>query len=190
MSSTITYTHSITLNPGEAFTLPPNSNVIFTTDNDGLESICTELPDEALTCYGVVTFAQYSDNDGQRDAVEENSTYITGIEINNVTTDFVTPQLLYNPAGVISELITIGIYPMLVDLCVNPSENSSREAVKVIYQFRTLPSIAKNMNFVGSTDAPDQAGIPSALIKYPVIPYTTIGAQGHEPLCLDCPEIT
>lgn len=46
-----TFTHAITLNPGETFTLPPNSQILFSTDPTGLESVCTTIPDTELKCY-------------------------------------------------------------------------------------------------------------------------------------------
>lgn len=46
-----TYTHSVTINPGEVFTLPPNSQILFTTDPTGLESVCAPIPTATLKCY-------------------------------------------------------------------------------------------------------------------------------------------
>ena len=51
MATIKTFTHSITINPGEVFTLPPNSEILFATDPSGLESVCVTIPETELKCY-------------------------------------------------------------------------------------------------------------------------------------------
>lgn len=48
-----TFTHTITLNPGETFSLPINSQILFASDPSGLESVCTTIPTTELKCYNI-----------------------------------------------------------------------------------------------------------------------------------------
>lgn len=53
MAQIKTFTHTVTINPGETFTLPPNATILFTTDGAGLESVCATIPQEDLKCYAI-----------------------------------------------------------------------------------------------------------------------------------------
>jgi hypothetical protein len=48
-----TITKAITLKPGESFTLPPGSELLFTSDGTGLSSDCQIPPDQQFSCFGI-----------------------------------------------------------------------------------------------------------------------------------------
>ena len=155
MAAFNTYTHSITINPGEQFTLPEGSTILFTTDNAGLESVCVDLPTEDLVCYGVVTFAQLPDDDGATDVIEADDVRIIGIERNGVRFDFASSKLITDVAGIFEEIDTLGLGALFVDKCSDINIEGSRETLKVIHLFKTIPSFANNLKFVATGPAPD-----------------------------------
>lgn len=188
MATITTYTHSYTLNPGESFTLPPGSNILFTTDNAGLETVCAELPEEDLACFGVVTFAQLPDDDGRTDVIEADDVKIIGLEKNGTSYNFANEKLITDISGIFQEIDTLGFGPLFVDRCTNTYIESNRETLKVIHLFKTIPSFANNLKFVAKGPIPDPNSIANGYYIFPVIPLSEIESQNHSPLCLDCTE--
>lgn len=182
MATVTTYTHSITLNPGESFTLPSNSKILFTTDNSGLESVCADLPDENLACFGFVAFAQIPNDDGQKDIIEADDVLIVGVEFNGIRYDFPTPKGVADTVGVYEQLDLLGYGLMMVNKQNVFSLEFPRESVKNIFQFQTLPSIANKLRIIAQGPVPDPDAIAGAYYYFPVITYQELVDQQHSNL--------
>lgn len=59
-----TSTHTITLQPGEAFTLPPNATLVFVSDPDSISTDCVDVPETTYVCGYFAYVRDDDDNDG------------------------------------------------------------------------------------------------------------------------------
>lgn len=182
MATVTTYTHSITLNPGESFTLPANSKILFTTDNTGLESVCADLPEESLACYGFVAFGQFPDDDGRTDVIETDDVRIVGVEYNGTRYNFTNEKLLTDGVGVYAELDALGYGLAMTNKQTVLSMDNTREVIKMIYQFQTLPSIATKLRIIAQGPVPDPDAIAGGYYYFPVITYQELVDQQHSNL--------
>lgn len=48
-----TIAKSVTLKPGESFTLPPGAELLYTSDSNALSSDCTIPPDQEFSCFAI-----------------------------------------------------------------------------------------------------------------------------------------
>lgn len=73
-NTTVTSTHTVTLQPGERFVIPDGATILVVSDPDSLESDCIDIP---LTTYKCWKFL-WEDDDGDN---AHNDTYFTGIKL-------------------------------------------------------------------------------------------------------------
>lgn len=59
-----TIVKTVTIEPGESFTLPPGAELIYTSDNSGLTSDCVLPPEQDLNCYIFSVTVDNDDNTG------------------------------------------------------------------------------------------------------------------------------
>lgn len=61
-ASTTTVTKTVTLVPGESFTLPPGGELIYTSDNNSISSDCPLPPTQTRSCYIFTVTVDADDN--------------------------------------------------------------------------------------------------------------------------------
>lgn len=164
-----TYTHSTVINPGESFVLPPGSKLLYTTDNDGLESVCAELPTEELGCY-IATIGSWAENSGSITDTgfwEGNSAgeghQILGLEIDNTQYLFGTsiksiPGNLtgqFDMNGVVAPAIK-ALHGLIADangsVLNEPSPGSLGVSINYL-QIQTLPSMINKIKLIVKSKA-------------------------------------
>ena len=123
MASTTTLYKSITLQPGEMFTLPPGGELLGATSSDELESTC-DLPElEELDCY-VASLATLSISQSGSDTVfwghDESDTgaaQILGFTLSDVPTLFTTPYRNEDPSIYLDMRFSVNtIFNMLAEM--------------------------------------------------------------------------
>lgn len=189
----VTYTHTITLNPGEQFTVPPGGKILFTTDNAGLESVCAELPTEELACYGFILIAATGVNGGETEVFEDTQIKYLGVNLNGEYYPFAAP-VGYGSAGTIPDptptvplvdaLQALPFGSMFIEPCVSSSDDTSRQSLKHYIIFKTTPSIGDNIEVVAQTSSPNNgSGIPQVQFIVPGKTYASIVSEGNNNVC-------
>jgi hypothetical protein len=101
-----TVTRSITLSPGETFTLPPSSEIIFVSDSDNITTNCVDLPDSSSYKCGYFKYLQ----DAIADGGQPNYDTVVQFEVGAT----VLPVGLTVPSATAPDINTVVAQPALI----------------------------------------------------------------------------
>jgi len=185
---TCTY-HTVTLQPGEQFNLPPGAVIVSVTDPGAITSInnCANLDNvETILCFGT-TFGDANEGSGGQTPVY-NDVNIYGVTVNGINYPFSSSVLTTgsSPAAILAALNETSFGALFSDCDTSLSSDSNRGNVLYV-SFKTIPSIVQDFFFYGIGTG-QVSGTPSSSvpIAFRVIPYDELISQGGEtpyPVC-------
>ena len=145
---------TITLVPGENFTIPPNGTIVSITGD--LISTCGELPTpETLSCYGAIYFI--ADNDaGEIGPMEQ--IFITGFKIGGV--DYLFDTEIEHNLGVVDGSVdfqaAIDSNPTLQssikNACLSRYDGGGENGGSYILSFKSVPSLMTNASIIARSN--------------------------------------
>lgn len=173
-------TRTITLIPGESFTLPPNSTVMGVSGS--LISTCGTLPEpESLSCYGIL----YGLSSGEQSIHETNeNVIIKGFRINNIEHLFGT-SYTHNAGSVlltdtISTRIAANPYlsGIITEVCSTRYANSGPRGGMYVISFKSSPSLMVNAQIIMEQEAAPYTGSAPTKILVPIRPRADLLIDG------------
>lgn len=200
MAATTIFYRSITLQPGEQFTLPPNAELIGATNSGALESTCTIPELEDLACY-VASLATLSNAQtgsdtvfwGHDTGVAPGAAKIAGYSLSGTKTYFVGDYRNDDPgafldmrfsastiASVVAEMITNGLGIVASATGVEPGDGDN--GTITYFLIKTIPSIANNLKLLYRSSAP---GTGTVEYEVPFVPIADVVAGDNStiPAC-------
>ena len=190
MATTSCVYQSITLQPGETFTLPPGAEVVSVTDVTNIisENNCLDLTNvEEVECYGVI----FGDsNPGGSETPVYNTVDIYGLRVDNIDYPFVGTIDANSSATAIKSAIDTTIFgPLITNITIQLVDSPDRGNVLYV-AFQSIPSITSDMYFYGlgtgeiSGDSPGtSASVP---VSFKVVPYNDFINSGGTAPYPDC----
>lgn len=180
--------NSITIVPGESFTLPPNSTV--TSVIGTLGSTCDNLPTpETLGCYAAV----YALGHGGSNSEPDDEITIKGFRINNVNYLFAGGGVthtagLTNLTGDLQTAIDSNAFlsSTISNLCASRYAASNNNGSRYIISFKAVPSLMVDAQIITEIDGGPlpSGGIFKALL--PIETRTYINSTGSDDLLITC----
>lgn len=198
MAGTTTIYKSVTLEPGEQFTLPPNSELIGASAPEQLDSTC-DLPTlEELGCYAFTIGLNPEEGAASEifEADNNSNIYISGIKVGNTSYSFSSPVTSAVPTGLIdlvdlaNKINTAGAGEVLLNVSTGFKLDygigtGSRATMNYIV-FKTLPSIGSSIRLICSASAPVftvPASNPLVAFEIPARPYADVSDFENIPEC-------
>ena len=148
---------SVTLFPGEVFTLPPGANVLFVDDPSIITSECTEIPTTPTECYVVMVNSSY-DGDGETEYLEPGKSLITGFTFNGNYTAFSSPYT-NNQSGIIYGQIGAAFFNIIaiaeelksklgaiIEYKYAAFTNIPNDSIKQVLVIKTIAAIGDNLS--------------------------------------------
>jgi hypothetical protein len=179
---------TITLSAGEQFVLPPGAELIYVSDPNSVTSDndCAKLNQlEDVECYATI-LGEAGEGAGS-DTVVYDVVQITGLRVNNILYNFTTPfDVGDTQAALRACLDSTSFGPIIIDLATGGAGTINRGVVAYVV-FKTLPSIANDLYFVGNGTghvSGDGGGTtPNVPVEFRVITYSeaTSLPSGAEP---------
>jgi len=180
MATTSCIYQSVTLQPGEIFTLPPGAEVVSITDLASItsEDDCLDTSNlEALECFGVILG---DSNPGGSETPVYSVVTLLGIRINDVDYPFDIPvtNASLNTVNLKAAVDETTFGPLITDITMTSRVDGDRGNVHYV-AFKSIPSITDDMYFygvgTGVVSAPPTASIP---ISFKVTTYDELIASG------------
>jgi hypothetical protein len=187
---------SVSLLPGEEFTLPPNATLISSTDTASLTSTCDIADLEELACYAFV-FGNAGDEGGDNQLfeasnVDESSVPARGIYSGNKFYPFnelVFPQDdsgIY-PISLIDSINTTTLGQVIFSAKIMNDVNSNDHGTMSFITFKALPSMASSLQLSFFTYAPEfnqgNTDNQNLIFNIPARPYSEVEHYNNIPTC-------
>jgi hypothetical protein len=132
-TTTTTSVQTITLQPGEVFTLPPGASLLFVSDVDSIQSECAEIPETTAKC-GVFYF-NIDDDTNDNHPLDEDSTTVASISIGGST--YTIGQLVdsANVTNLNENLNTGGLFSFtsIDEFTIDDSGDNKRKAIYIFF---------------------------------------------------------
>jgi len=171
---------TITLEPGETISLPPDSTITAITGN--MLSSCGDLPTpEGLGCYGIL----YGVSEGEKKPSETNeSVTIKGFRINNTEYLFDAP-IIHNAGSTSTTLVVQNavnsnsfLKGLLFNVCAGRYANSSTRGGMYVISFKSISSLMSNAQIIIDQDGAPYPGSTSTRVLIPIRSRTQLETDG------------
>lgn len=180
---------SITLLPGESFTLPKGAT-LKASDNEGALTSNCPIPDlEDLNCYAFVFGNGEDDGDDSQlfESAGSSNTPVIGILFNGVKHLFSTPFASitgtghYDKPAIAAAINGTPAGQLIFNMQYESHDNNDNGVMSYIV-FKTTPSIAKSLQLLMQTYAP---GFDSETIDFiiPVRDHADVASYANMPAC-------
>ena len=176
---TCTY-HTITLQPGEQFSLPPGATLLSVTDVGAITSTCDIPPLESLACYIIPVYA--ADEVGCGTGVWEggDNASLLGISVAGVYYEFPSPIPATSSGAFYTNLVSdfITSNSTLSGLLLDPTHDADADDAcrggAATVCFKTIPSIAPTIYIQLSTSlvSPSNVGMDTRAYAIPYADFT------------------
>ena len=181
-SSTNCIFKSVTLAANEQFSLPPGAEIV--SASGGLDSFNSTCPKptsiETPQCYGFVIAANEGTYGSHTEPFEETQIFFTGLAVNGTSYPF-SNQTGFDAGAVSTAMGTTSIGSVFSGFAV--ADNSDRYGWHQYIVFKTIPSIAKNLELVGYTLAGNQgSGFANAIFRIPAYTLNELSGLGNSDL--------